>query len=117
MATKQGFYSRVHLYDDLTISVFHFHFLFPVSTSTVSNCPHYCVNCSCHLEEQPKQKWRKAQMKEWLDKKHKAVCISVTVSVCDCMMIHRYSISRKFTEERSVGDHQTSEDSSKICYR
>ena len=25
MATKQGFYSRVHLYDDLTISVIHFH--------------------------------------------------------------------------------------------
>ena len=41
MATIQGFYSRVHLYDDLTISVFHFHFLFPVSISTVSNCP--CV--------------------------------------------------------------------------
>ena len=24
---------------------------------------------SRHLEEQPKQKWRKAQMKEWLDSK------------------------------------------------
>ena len=37
MATVQGFYSRVHLYDDLTISVFHFPF--PVSITTVSNCP------------------------------------------------------------------------------
>ena len=35
MATKQGFYSRVHLYDDLTISIFHFPF--PVSILTVSN--------------------------------------------------------------------------------
>ena len=33
---------------------------------------------------------------------------TVTVSVCDCMMIHRYSKSRKFTEERSVGNDQTS---------
>ena len=39
MATKQGFYSKVHLYDDLTISVFHFHFPFLVSISTVFNCP------------------------------------------------------------------------------
>ena len=39
MATKQGFYSRVHLYDNFTISVFQFHFLFPISISTVSNYP------------------------------------------------------------------------------
>ena len=39
MATEQGFYSRVHLYDNLTISVFHFHFPFPVFISTVSNFP------------------------------------------------------------------------------
>ena len=39
------------------------------------NCKHYCDNCSRHLEEQPKQKWQKAQLKEWLDKKCKAVCI------------------------------------------
>ena len=32
-------YSRVHMYDDLAISVFHFHFPFPVSISTVSNYP------------------------------------------------------------------------------
>ena len=37
MVTKQGFHSRVHLYDDLTISLFHFHFPFPVSI--VSNFP------------------------------------------------------------------------------
>ena len=37
MATKQGFHSRVHLYDNLTVSVFHFHFPFLVSISTVSN--------------------------------------------------------------------------------
>ena len=37
MATKQGFHSRVRLYNDLTISVFHFPV--PVSISTVSNCP------------------------------------------------------------------------------
>ena len=36
MTTKQG---RVHSYDDLTISVFHFHFTFQVSISTVSSCP------------------------------------------------------------------------------
>ena len=28
-----------------------------------------CMYLSRHLEEQPKQKWRKAQMKEWLDSK------------------------------------------------
>ena len=27
------------------------------------------VCCSHHLEEQQKQKWRKAQLKEWLDNK------------------------------------------------
>ena len=43
MATKQGFYFRIHLYDDLTISVFHFHFPFPVSISTVSNSPVFSV--------------------------------------------------------------------------
>ena len=30
MATKQGFYSRVHLHDDLTISIFRFRFPFPL---------------------------------------------------------------------------------------
>ena len=39
MATKLEFYSRIHLYDNLTVSVFHFHFPFLVSISTVSNCP------------------------------------------------------------------------------
>ena len=24
---------------------------------------------SCHVEEQPKQRWRKARLKEWLDSK------------------------------------------------
>ena len=48
MATKQGFYPRVHLYDDLTISVFHFHSPFPVSISTVSNCPLITQDkCTC----------------------------------------------------------------------
>ena len=28
---------------------------------------------SRHLEEQPKQKWRKAQMKQWLDSKSKCL--------------------------------------------
>ena len=28
--TKQGFHSRIHLYDNLTISVFHFWFPFPL---------------------------------------------------------------------------------------
>ena len=33
-----------------------------------------CMYLSCHLEEQPKQKWRKAQMKEWLDSKGTIFC-------------------------------------------
>ena len=34
-----------------------------------------CMYLSRHLEEQPKQKWRKAQMKEWLDSKGTIFCI------------------------------------------
>ena len=36
---NQRFYTKNHLHQVLTVSVFHFHFLFPVSISTVSSCP------------------------------------------------------------------------------
>ena len=36
---NQRFYPSIHLHQVLTVSVFRFHFPFPVSISTISNCP------------------------------------------------------------------------------
>ena len=56
MVTKQGFYSRIHLYDDLTIFVFHFHFrfwfsfpLFPIAPSAIQKAHKItCNSVSAH---------------------------------------------------------------------